>query len=320
MASGVNIALLALLCMLFPALASCRVWMSDDSCHAHRTEVRAAIAEASMMAGRAIERLDRKDIDDIDANHLYWVLFGHSDYEFVRHVFSYLAKLEHSEEEIRISCVGHAGDCGLENVLGLIELPYYTEKADVSYSRMAICDNYLKRLPAANRRPALEMLQTSELSSHILDSIRPLSTLMIHEWAHTYETMLPTRPPYLADVMIKVPAPSSTDIERGDPWILVPAYGFRDCVRLAEAKDRPGVKMNADTYAYVALDQWTWTSGIVYPDDGRPYWHWYNPDIAPHPEVYSPLLWPTLHPPWRRPPSVVSRRGQRFLPPESPSP
>ncbi|KAI9830007.1 MAG: hypothetical protein M1826_005180 [Phylliscum demangeonii] len=253
MASGVNIALLALLCMLFPALASCRVWTSDDSCHAHRTEIRTAIAEASMMARRAIERLDRKDIDDIDANHLYWVLFGNSDYGFVRNVFSYLAKLEHSEEEIRISCVGDAAHCGEKDVLGFIELPYYTRNADVIYSRMAICDNYLQRIPAANRRPALEMLQTSELSSHDIEFIRPLSTLMIHEWAHSYDTMLPAGPVYIRDVKIKVPAPSSTDIERGDPWIVRKAYGFSDCVRLAEAKNRGDIELNADTYAFVAL-------------------------------------------------------------------
>ncbi|KAI9811182.1 MAG: hypothetical protein M1826_003303 [Phylliscum demangeonii] len=278
--------------------------MSDDSCHAHRTEIRAAIAEASMMARRAIERLDRKDIDDIDANHLYWVLFGNSHYGFVRHVYSYLAKLEHSKEEIRISCLGDAAQCGEKDVLGFMELPYHTENAEVSYSRMAICDNYLQRLPAANRRPALEILQTRELSSNFIDFIRPLSALMIHE--------------------IKVPAPSSTDIERGDSWILREAYGFSDCVRLAEAKDRPGVKLNADTYMFVALalflDQWTWTSGIVNPEDGGPYWFEHGPDITPHPEVYKPSVWPKLPPPWRRPPSVWSRQGQRFLPPESPSP
>ncbi|KAI9827319.1 MAG: hypothetical protein M1826_006424 [Phylliscum demangeonii] len=325
MASVATVAFLSLLCMLFPALASCIITIADGSCHAHRTDISNAVVEASMMARRAIERLDRKDMDDIDANHLYWVLFGNSNYEDVRHVYAYMATLEHSEEEIRVSCRGDADACGRDRkTFAYLQSPFYTARPDISYSRMALCDNFLLRLPADRRRPALEILQTGKLLHTYLSFNRPLSALLIHEWAHTYETMLPARPVQILDVLIQSRVPSTAKMARGIRWTpgaTEEAYGFTNCVRLAADKDRADIKLNAETYMLVALalflDQWTWTSGHVSLEDGRPLWTHRGEWITPHPEVYFRHQWPALPPPWSRPARRLSEPGKVSLPPAS---
>ena len=64
-----------------------QVIVDNETCKVrgrYRPQVTQAISEVLAIVRRAIERLDRKDTDDIDASHLYWVLLGNSDYGEVR--------------------------------------------------------------------------------------------------------------------------------------------------------------------------------------------------------------------------------------------